>query len=156
MVGYSVKIESIDKITHDVIRIVTTKPFGYKFIPGQATDVSINKEGWEEKKKPFTFTNLPDENHLEFTIKTYPDHKGFTNQLRKLKKEDELILHEVFGAISYKGPGVFIAGGAGVTPFISILVATQLLNMRGMVMPSIIPGKPCRLIGPPLTVISSV
>ena len=68
MAGYSVKIESIDKITHDVIRIVTTKPFGYKFIPGQATDVSINKEGWEEKKKPFTFTNLPDENHLEFTI----------------------------------------------------------------------------------------
>ena len=38
----------------------------------------------------------------------------------KLKKDDELILHDVFGAISYKGEGVFIAGGAGVTPFISI------------------------------------
>jgi ferredoxin-NADP reductase len=33
---------------------------------------------------------------------------------------DELILHDVFGAINYKGEGVFIAGGAGVTPFISI------------------------------------
>ena len=31
-----------------------------------------------------------------------------------------MILHDVFGAISYKGEGVFIAGGAGVTPFISI------------------------------------
>jgi len=31
-----------------------------------------------------------------------------------------LILHDVFGAINYKGEGVFIAGGAGVTPFISI------------------------------------
>jgi len=40
--------------------------------------------------------------------------------LLKLKKTDELILQEVFGAISYKGEGVFIAGGAGVTPFISI------------------------------------
>jgi ferredoxin-NADP reductase len=40
--------------------------------------------------------------------------------LLQLKKDDELILHEVFGAISYKGEGVFIAGGAGVTPFISI------------------------------------
>ncbi|HEY4198430.1 MAG TPA: flavodoxin reductase, partial [Mucilaginibacter sp.] len=25
-----------------------------------------------------------------------------------------------FGSIAYKGPGVFIAGGAGITPFISI------------------------------------
>ncbi|MGH7238342.1 MAG: flavodoxin reductase, partial [Candidatus Saccharimonadales bacterium] len=33
----------------------------------------------------------------------------------------ELIIHEVFGAINYQGPGLFIAGGAGVTPFISIL-----------------------------------
>ena len=29
-------------------------------------------------------------------------------------------MHDVFGAIAYKGEGVFIAGGAGVTPFISI------------------------------------
>jgi len=34
---------------------------------------------------------------------------------------DELLLHDVFGAIQYKGPGFFIAGGAGVTPFIAIL-----------------------------------
>lgn len=31
-----------------------------------------------------------------------------------------MVLHEVFGAIAYKGEGVFIAGGAGITPFISI------------------------------------
>ena len=47
-------------------------------------------------------------------------HKSVTNELLLLKTNDELILHEVFGAISYKGEGVFIAGGAGVTPFISI------------------------------------
>ncbi|HEY6625705.1 MAG TPA: hypothetical protein VIZ21_02005, partial [Ignavibacteriaceae bacterium] len=41
-------------------------------------------------------------------------------ELLKLKRDDELILHEVFGSIGYKGEGVFIAGGAGVTPFISI------------------------------------
>jgi ferredoxin-NADP reductase len=39
----------------------------------------------------------------------------------QLKKDDELILNDVFGTITYKGEGVFIAGGAGVTPFISIL-----------------------------------
>jgi len=30
------------------------------------------------------------------------------------------LLHDVFGAIQYKDKGVFIAGGAGITPFISI------------------------------------
>src|SRR6185503_12929638 len=89
-------------------------------IPGQATEVAINKNGWREEKRPFTFTSLPMHSYLEFTIKTYRERKGVTKELLNLKKNDELILHEVFGAISYKGEGVFIAGGAGVTPFISI------------------------------------
>ena len=120
MENYPVKIKSIDKVTHDVLKIVTGKPVGYKFIPGQATEVAINKDGWREEKRPFTFTSLPVNSYLEFTIKTYPARKGVTKELLNLKKNDELILHEVFGAISYKGEGVFIAGGAGVTPFISI------------------------------------
>jgi ferredoxin-NADP reductase len=120
MQQHYVKVKSIEKITHDVLRIVTEKPPHYLFTPGQATDVSINKKDWKDKKNPFTFTCLPDNDYIEFTIKTYPSHKGVTNQLLQLKKDDELILHDVFGAIAYKGEGVFIAGGAGITPFISI------------------------------------
>jgi ferredoxin-NADP reductase len=120
MEQYAVKIIFIEKITHNVLRIVTEKPENYNFHPGQATEISINKEGWVNEKRPFTFTSLPEDNFLEFTIKTYPERSGVTNQLLSLKKDDELLLHEVFGAIEYKGEGVFIAGGAGVTPFISI------------------------------------
>lgn len=115
-----VKIKSIQHITHDVLQIVTERPQQYKFTPGQATEVSINKKDWLNEKRPFTFTSLPEDDYLEFTIKTYPSHKSMTNELLRLKKDDELILHDVFGAINYKGEGVFIAGGAGVTPFISI------------------------------------
>ena len=32
-----------------------------------------------------------------------------------------MIIHDVWGAIEYKGPGYFIAGGAGITPFLAIL-----------------------------------
>ncbi len=120
MPKYIVNIKLIEGVTHDVLRFITEKPKNYTFIPGQATDVSINKNGWTDKKNPFTFTCLPEDHYLEFTIKTYPSHKGVTNELLYLKKNDELILHDVFGAINYKGEGVFIAGGAGVTPFISI------------------------------------
>ncbi len=120
MEKYIVKIKAIEKVTHDTLRIVTEKPDQYVFTPGQATEISINKNDWRDEKRPFTFTCLPDNDYLEFTIKTYPDHKAVTNELLQLNKNDELILHEVFGAIAYKGEGVFIAGGAGVTPFISI------------------------------------
>ena len=48
-----------------------------------------------------------------------------------MKINDKLILHDVFGAIAYKGEGVFIAGGAGVTPFISIFRYLQSKNEIG-------------------------
>ena len=127
----TVKVKSVDKVTHDVLKIVTEKPQQYNFTPGQATEVSINKKGWKDEKRPFTFTCLPDNDYLEFTIKTYPSRKGVTNQLLQLQKDDELILHDVFGAIAYKGEGVFIAGGAGVTPFISIFRHLQSKNKTG-------------------------
>ena len=126
-----VKIKSIEKVTHNVLKIVTEKPAGFNFSPGQATEISINKKGWESEKRPFTFTSLPGDDHLEFTIKTYPSHKGVTNELLNLKQGDELILHDIFGAIGYKGEGVFIAGGAGVTPFISIFRFIRLKNQIG-------------------------
>ncbi len=113
-------IRSIEKITHDVYGFRLDKPGNYTFTPGQATEVAINKPEWKEARRPFTFTCLPDDDFLEFNIKTYPERKGVTNELRSLKPGDQLILHDVWGAISYKGEGTFIAGGAGVTPFIAI------------------------------------
>jgi ferredoxin-NADP reductase len=116
-----VKILSISKITHNVRRYRYEKPKGYHFTPGQATDVSINKDGWKHERRPFTFTCLNEDPYLEFTIKSYTDHNGVTNELWKLKPGDELIIRDVWGAISYKGEGYFIAGGAGITPFLAIL-----------------------------------
>lgn len=131
MKKHPVKILTIEHITHDVLKIVTQKPPDYNFTPGQATEITINKDGWVNEKRPFTFTCLPEQSYLEFSIKTYTDHKGVTNKLLRLKENDELILHDVFGAIAYKKEGVFIAGGAGVTPFISILRDLRIKNETG-------------------------
>ena len=115
-----VKIKSVEHITHDVLHIVAEKPADLNFEPGQAVEISINKNEWRQELRPFTFTSLPKHQQLEFTIKTYPSHNGLTKELLSLVPNDELILHDVFGTIQYKGEGIFIAGGAGVTPFISI------------------------------------
>jgi ferredoxin-NADP reductase len=116
-----VKITDIKPVTHDVKSFRIEKPAGYKFQPGHATELSINQPGFEEETRPFTFTCLTKDPFLEFTIKRYPDHHGITDRLHQLKPGDELILRDSWGAIEYKGPGYFIAGGAGITPFIAIL-----------------------------------
>ncbi|GAB1450219.1 hypothetical protein MASR2M47_02750 [Draconibacterium sp.] len=126
-----VKIKSIEQITHDVLQMATNRPDNYDFKSGQATDVSINAKDWCDEKQPFTFTSLPDDDYLQFTIITYPDHGGVTNELLELKPGDELILHSVFGATHYTKPSVFIAGGAGVTQFISILRNLQSKDKIG-------------------------
>lgn len=117
---YHIEIIEVESVTHNVGRFVTTKPKGYEFKPGQATEVSIDKDGWRDEKRPFTFTSLPTDPNLEFTIKIYPDHDGVTDRLAELAVGEELIIGEPWGAIHYQGPGTFIAGGAGITPFIAI------------------------------------
>src|SRR4029078_1262748 len=131
MEEHVVKIISIEPVTHNVKHFRVEKPNGYKFTPGQATEVAINKPRWKEERRPFTFTSLNAWDHLEFTIKIYSDHDGVTNQLGQLKTGDELMLHDVWGAIQYKGEGTFIAGGAGVTPFIAIFRQLQKDNELG-------------------------
>lgn len=122
------KILEISPVTHNVNRYKVEKPDDYSFIPGQATEVSINKAQWKDEKRPFTFTSLPEEEPLEFVIKSYRDHDGVTNQLEQLEVGDELILDDAWGAIQYRGKGVFIAGGAGITPFIGIF---RFLEAKG-------------------------
>ena len=114
-------IKSIEKLTHDVLQIRTNKPSDLTFKPGQATEIAIKEEGWEKEGRPFTFTSLPEEKDLEFVIKTYTDHDGVTNKLLDLREGDKLLQTDVFGSIHFKGEGTFIAGGAGLTPLISII-----------------------------------
>ncbi|HYK76759.1 MAG TPA: FAD-binding oxidoreductase [Daejeonella sp.] len=122
---YIVKILRAEYITHDVKRFMVEKPAGYVFEPGQATEVSINKPGFKELKRPFSFTSLNQWDYLEFTIKIYENHDGVTKELGHINAGAELIIREPWGTIQYVKPGVFIAGGAGVTPFIAILRKLQ-------------------------------
>src|SRR5690606_10696471 len=84
-----VKILSVEAVTHDVKRFRVEKPADYRFLPGQATEVTIHQEGWLDKRSPFTFTSLNAEEALEFTIKIYDDHQGVTHRLGQLTPGDE-------------------------------------------------------------------
>lgn len=126
--SHTLEIQGISDVTHDVKQIRLNKPEGYSFTPGQATEVAVDREGWRDEKRPFTFTSLESDPWLEFVIKIYPDHEGVTDQIGQLREGDALIVDDPWGTIEYNGEGVFLAGGAGVTPFIAIL---RDLHRRG-------------------------
>ena len=110
-------------VTHDVKRFIVSKPIGLSYEPGEGVELAIDEPQWRDEGRPFTPTSLPADGVLEFTIKGYPEHHGVTRRLHLLRPGDRVLLREPFGTITYCGPGTFIAGGAGVTPFLAILRA---------------------------------
>ena len=119
--NHTVKLLMSQFVTHDVKHFIVSKPAGFSVVPGQGVELAINRPGLREQGRPFTPTGLAEDGVLEFTIKAYPDHAGVTQALHQLAPGAELLMSEPFGTIRYQGPGVFIAGGAGITPFLAIL-----------------------------------
>jgi ferredoxin-NADP reductase len=126
-------LRSITAVTHDTHHMVFDRPDDFDFAPGQAVDMALDRDGWRETRHPFTMTSLPGEETLEFVIKSYPEdaegHEGMTARLGRMQPGDAVLVEDPWGAIQDEGDGVFIAGGAGVTPFISIL--RKKLHERG-------------------------
>jgi|SRR5690554_1136385 len=120
---YKLKILDSNCVTHNVKRFIVEKPEGLVYRSGQSVNISLNLPGWENELRKFSFTSLNDWPYLEFIIKIYEDHHGVTQQLGKMNAGSEIFLHDVFGTIQYKGPGIFIAGGTGITPFLAIFRA---------------------------------
>lgn len=116
----TVKILMTEFVTHDVKRFIVEKPEGFEFLPGQATLLSVPIEKWKDELRDFSITSTDQDKVLEFTIKAYSDHDGVTKQLHALEAGDEIVIHPPYGTIHYQGKGVFLAGGAGITPFIAI------------------------------------
>ncbi len=123
-------------VTHDVRRFLLSRPDGFSFTPGQGVELAVDTPEWREEGRPFTPTSLHDDGVVEFIIKTYPQHEGLTRELHRLQPGVRLLMSEPFGTIQHRGAGTFIAGGAGITPFIAILrelVRRQELAGHGLI-----------------------
>lgn len=122
---HTITLRKIEPVTHDTYRLTFDRPDGYAFVAGQACHLRLDRDRWRDQDRPFTFTSQPEDDHLEFVIKAYPegdpDHDGMTAQIPSLEPGEQAMIDDPSGAIEDRGPGVFIAGGAGVTPFIPIL-----------------------------------
>ncbi|MEK6928823.1 MAG: FAD-binding oxidoreductase [Nanoarchaeota archaeon] len=119
---YKLKIIKDEKETEDIKKILVEKPEGFSFIPGHSVMISLPEA--PNEKRPFTITSTNHDDFIEFMIKKYPG--GMSEKLFYLKEGNEIILSDIFGSMRYNGKGIFIAGGSGITAFISIFRHLQM------------------------------
>lgn len=134
MVQYITTVKEIINETHDVKTFRLTRPANFEFNPGQFSLFKLNtNKSYNREDHPFTMSSSPlEKNHVDFTIKEMTD---FTNDLFKLKTGDEIIIEEPQRTTlefleKDKQDIVFIAGGSGITPFISSLRFAIQKNMK--------------------------
>ena len=118
---HKIEIKQKKWLTHNVMQFTLEKPEGFTFSAGQAIELTLDDPEFKDEAAPFTLTSLNKDEDLELTIKCYPKHEGITMALSKLEKGDYLLISDPWDSFKNKGPGVFIAGGTGVTPFIALL-----------------------------------
>ncbi|WP_171178426.1 ferric reductase-like transmembrane domain-containing protein [Ruegeria sp. HKCCD8929] len=106
---------------------VVLKPSGrtLDFKPGQFAFVEISEKGWNEPH-PFTISSAPGDDRLKFTMKVLGD---WTRKVREeLQPGGEVMVRGPYGRFDAEGAGqkqIWLAGGIGLTPFLSKLRAMQ-------------------------------
>ena len=119
------EVVSNDPVTHDMRHLVLRliEPAEIKFFPGQYMDIAIPGT---DAVRSFSMANTSsrEEGRLEFVIKVYPDGQ-FSHFLdKKLKVGDRLDLTGPFGVFTLREGDndlVFVGGGAGMAPILSLL-----------------------------------
>jgi propane monooxygenase reductase subunit len=121
-------VEAIEPLTRDIRRLVLHVADGeeFHFYPGQYVDIRI--PGSDEHRS-FSMANIPSpDGRLEFMIKLYPGGR-FSGLLAdgELSVGDELEVHGPYGVFTLRNsstrPLLFIGGGAGMAPILSLLRA---------------------------------
>jgi predicted ferric reductase len=96
------------------------KPIQYK--PGQFLTIQLARNGRVSESHPFTIAASPGEDRLAISVKSLGD---FTSTIPDTTSSDRAYIDAPYGVFSYlnhDAPNlVFIAGGIGITPFMSML-----------------------------------
>ena len=120
-------VDAVQPLTSDIVllRLIPSEPIEYK--PGQYVDISI--PGAEDEHRSFSMAGT-DPGVLEFMIKMYPGGR-FSGLLADgaIKPGDELDVTGPYGVFTLRASSprriLFIGGGAGMAPILSLLRSMQ-------------------------------
>jgi propane monooxygenase reductase subunit len=122
------EVEAVEELTHDIRRLVVkvTEPEALEFKAGQYVDIGV--PGHDGEHRSFSMANAPGEpGRLEFMIKLYEGGRfsGLLANGDGISEGDELTCKGPFGMFTLRDSSprrlVFIAGGAGMAPVLSLL-----------------------------------
>ena len=133
MATYQVRLIRKVEIARGTKLFEFTKPQGFVFRAGQAVDIvlprfNLKSEerlnlGSEKISQTFSLASAPHEKKLLIATRERPS--AFKKKLFTLKTGDKVKIEGPFGSFTLHTdrtkPAVFIAGGIGITPFISML-----------------------------------
>jgi ferredoxin-NADP reductase len=120
MMEFEAVIRTVIPRTHNVKSFRFEKPAGFDYLAGQYIFVAIPVDG-VVRRKPFTLSSSPSEDHLEFT-KKLTGHE-FSNTLDSMNEGDSLRITGPYGNLTFTGEYervALVSGGIGITPMISI------------------------------------
>jgi propane monooxygenase reductase subunit len=119
------EVVSNEPVTHDMRHLVLKliEPDWIKFFPGQYMDIKIPGT---DAVRSFSMANTTsrDDGRLEFVIKVYPDGLFSRFLADTLKVGDRLDITGPFGVFTLREGDndlVFVGGGAGMAPILSLL-----------------------------------
>jgi propane monooxygenase reductase subunit len=128
IVTATAEVEAVEALTHDIRRLVLRlrEPDRLIFNAGQYVDVAI--PGADGEHRSFSMANTPGQpDRLEFMIKLYEGGRfsGLLANGNGIKVGDELTCTGPYGVFTLRDTSprrlVFIAGGAGMAPIVSLL-----------------------------------
>lgn len=122
MSAYEVRLEGREEIAAGTMAFHFAKPGDFNFIPGQAIDVTVTTPAGPAIHA-FSIVSAPFESRL--SIATRMRDSAFKQALKALAIGSAIPIEGPFGALTLhddrRRPAILLAGGIGITPFISML-----------------------------------
>lgn len=129
----SAKLLGRELVANNTLAIRLAKPTGFSFEAGQAVRLTIpNKVSKEAggQSRILSIASAPHEADLTFVTRVR--ESGFKQALQSMPDGAELEITGPFGSFIQEGrasrPTVFLAGGIGITPFLSMIRSAEHTN----------------------------
>jgi ferredoxin-NADP reductase len=124
--GYRVKLLEKNEVAEGTLAFTVEKPEGFQFRAGQAVEVSLldpPETDDEGNVRTLSIAAAPSDGVLTFATRLRDT--AFKRVLRGMTPGTDLLVDGPFGSFNlHKNrlkPAVFLAGGIGITPFISMI-----------------------------------
>lgn len=127
MANHQVRLRQKEEVAEGTMAFYFEKPTGFQFKPGQFANLTLlnpPETDAEGNVRTFSVASAPLEEDLMFA--TRMRDTAFKRVLRTMPLGTEITLAGPFGSFTLHSdssrPGVFIAGGIGITPFRSMIL----------------------------------